>query len=355
MTSQSPAAQSPVSGVAATGAGELAGVSALESARVVAGELGADPHLPYLPWLPDRGPGGDAVGRTAALLSAVTGQFALTTTPAGWRLASGDPIEMRRARSWLGEDLDAAEEQLLDSHRSVVLTMVGPWTMAAQCELTTGHRLVRDHAAVLDLAQALGAAAQVHLADVQRRLPGVTPLLRIDEPLLTAVMTGAIATPSGLDRYRSVAESVAADRLRTVAESADLSRVVVRGGRAPLSWSAMAATRCGGWAFDLDAVDLARDGNAIGDHIDAGGWVMLGLPVRSGSAPRDRIVTANAHRVTQWWHNLGFEHERLTEVVSVTPQSSALPSGDPVDEFTLLRLLSARLRDTSSAREDNDE
>jgi len=49
----------------ATGIGSMPGTNPAEAMRVIAGEL---PGFPYLPELPDRGPGADLTGRTAALL-----------------------------------------------------------------------------------------------------------------------------------------------------------------------------------------------------------------------------------------------------------------------------------------------
>jgi len=49
----------------ATGIGSMPGTDPAEAMRVIAGEL---PGFPYLPELPDRGPGADLTGRTAALL-----------------------------------------------------------------------------------------------------------------------------------------------------------------------------------------------------------------------------------------------------------------------------------------------
>jgi len=48
----------------ATGMGSLPGTDIREAVRTVFGEL----PLPYLPELPDRGPGADLVGRSAGLL-----------------------------------------------------------------------------------------------------------------------------------------------------------------------------------------------------------------------------------------------------------------------------------------------
>ncbi|MSX13533.1 MAG: methionine synthase, partial [Actinobacteria bacterium] len=72
--------------LAATGIGSLPGTSSTEAARVVAGELADFIHVFELP---ARGPGSDIIGRTAALLSVVSVDLGLDTTPQGWRVAPG--------------------------------------------------------------------------------------------------------------------------------------------------------------------------------------------------------------------------------------------------------------------------
>ena len=96
-----------------TGVGSMPGTDSAESARIAAGEF----DVPFLAELPARGPGADMIGRTLALVSSATGDFAGETTPRGWRLAGGRSVGdlgrvMRRAASWLAEDLDQLELQL---------------------------------------------------------------------------------------------------------------------------------------------------------------------------------------------------------------------------------------------------
>ena len=326
-----------------TGQGELVGAEALEAARMVAGELGNDPHLPFLPLLPDRGPGSDAIGRTAALLTTVSTQFAVSTTPAGWRLAGGDSREMRRARSWLGEDLDALESQLGGFGREVIVPVVGPWTMAASLELITGHRLVRDPSAVLDLAQALAQSVADHAAELRRRLPSATAIVRLDEPLLPAVLAGALATPSGFDRYRRVTEQVASERLATVVGGSEVL-VSCAGGLLPLA--VLAASGAVGVSVDLASVDLARDSDQLGMLVDAGRALFLGVPTVRGTAPLASVVGATVSDVSRLWTNLGFDPESLPASVGLHP-SAGVPAVDPVGDFELLRAVSARLREVS--------
>ena len=49
----------------------MPGTNPAEAMRVIAGEL---PDFPHLPELPDRGPGADLTGRTAALLVDMAGR-----------------------------------------------------------------------------------------------------------------------------------------------------------------------------------------------------------------------------------------------------------------------------------------
>src|SRR6516162_6880324 len=69
----------------------MPGTNPAEAMRVVAGEL---PDFPYLPELPDRGPGADLTGRTAALLVDIPAEV----TPRGWRMAErpGRALDARR-------------------------------------------------------------------------------------------------------------------------------------------------------------------------------------------------------------------------------------------------------------------
>ena len=72
----------------------MPGTDPAEATRVVAGEL---PDFPFLPELPDRGPGADVVGRTAGLLIDIP----VEVTPRGWRLAERPGRDLARARSML--------------------------------------------------------------------------------------------------------------------------------------------------------------------------------------------------------------------------------------------------------------
>ncbi len=84
------------------------------------------------------------------------------------------------------------------------MQVAGPWTLAATVERPRGDRLLADHGARRELAQALAEGVRGHVADLRRRVPGATLLVQVDEPVLPAVLAGQVPTASGFGRHRSV-------------------------------------------------------------------------------------------------------------------------------------------------------
>ncbi|MEO6510769.1 MAG: methionine synthase, partial [Nocardioides sp.] len=168
----------------ATGVGSLPGTDIAEAVRLVVGEL---PDLPHLPELPERGAAATMTGRALAMVD-----LASDLQPAGWRLTGpgrGTGIDQRRARSLLGQDLDQLEEQLDGYVGHLKVQVAGPWTLAATVERPRGDKVLADHGARRDLAQALAEGVRTHIADVRRRVTGAGPIvLQVDEPALAAVM-----------------------------------------------------------------------------------------------------------------------------------------------------------------------
>ena len=184
----------------------MPGTNPAEAMRVVAGEL---PDFPHLPELPDRGPGADLTGRTAALLV----DIAVETTPRGWRLAERPGRDLARARSMLSSDLDALEEVLDGFRGPVKVQLCGPWTLAATLELPhTMNVAVADAGAVADLTASLAEGAAAFAADVAKRVPGARLVVQFDEPALPAVAEGMVPTASGLSRLAAVEADPLRDR-----------------------------------------------------------------------------------------------------------------------------------------------
>lgn len=249
---------------------------------MIRGEL-AD--FPMLAELPARGPGADMIGRALGLLTAVSPEFSGQTTATGWRLSGQTtadlPRAMRRAVSWLGEDLDAAQSQWDGFAGAFKLSVAGPYTLAAAVELSSGERLISDAGAVRDLAGALGEAVRLHLADAARRLPDATLVLQIDEPSLPAALAGRIATQSGWSAHRPVSPSDAEQTLSLLADVITASAAVPAihcCGQAP-PHELMRATGAKLIAVDLTLAKVATGyaDEQIGELLDTGGILVAGI------------------------------------------------------------------------------
>ena len=101
-----------------TGTGSLPGTDPAAAVRIVVDEL---PDFPFLPELPNRGPGADLIGRTAALLIDIP----VETVPTGWRIAERPGRIMRAAQSMLSSDLDIMEEQLAGYEGPLKVSLAG--------------------------------------------------------------------------------------------------------------------------------------------------------------------------------------------------------------------------------------
>lgn len=202
-----------------TGVGSLPGADVRAAVRmVVDAAADAGSALVHLPELPGRGAAASLTGRGVGLLA----DLAADLQPAGWRLtgggvtAAGGGLDQRRARSLLGEDLDALEEHTQGWGGTVKVQVAGPWTLAATIERPRGDRVLADHGARRELAQSLAEGVTGHIADVRRRVPGADVVLQLDEPGLPAVLAGSVPTASGFGRHRTVVAAEASEALATV-------------------------------------------------------------------------------------------------------------------------------------------
>src|SRR3954454_10080515 len=135
---------------------------------------------------------------------AVMAELGADLQPAGWRLTDAPGMDQRRARSLLAQDLDGLEEQAQGYAGTFKVQVAGPWTLAATVERPRGDKVLADHGARRDLAQALAEGITLHVADVRRRVPGAEILVQVDEPALPAVLAARVPTASGFGRHRSV-------------------------------------------------------------------------------------------------------------------------------------------------------
>jgi hypothetical protein len=291
----------------ATGIGSLPGTDPTQASRLVFDEL---PDLPHLPELPARGAGADMIGRTASLLV----DLAVEIAPSGWRLASRPGRDLRRAQDFLARDLDALEAVADGYLGALKVQATGPWTLAANVEVPSGHRVVRDPGATRDLAESLAEGLRGHLADVGSRLPGARLVVQIDEPGLPSVLAGKVPTPSGFGSVRAVTAEVVEQTLRGVLDVAPAGGRVVHccASDAPLALLRGA----GADALAVDLALLEGQYDALGEAVDDGTSLWLGvLPSVDAEFTRD---TAR-EPIRRLWNALGFPVEELAAAVVPTP------------------------------------
>lgn len=233
------------------------------------------PHLPHLVELPQRGPGADMIGRTMALLSAISSDLSVETTTTGWRLAKSRGRDMRRADSYLDEDLDVAEELFESYIGDYKVQLVGPWTLAASVETASGDRLLTDSGVCREVAEVLAHATKQHVAEVSKRLPGAQILLQIDEPSLPFVLQGGIKTQSGWGKYSPIEPHIVTASLQAVTAATEcLSVLHCCASDVPFDLLHSAG-------FDAVSIDTSLYGDELFDVIgqahDRKQWVFLGM------------------------------------------------------------------------------
>ncbi len=293
----------------------MPGTSPAEAIAVVLGEL---PDFPHLPELPDRGPGADLTGRTAALLV----DLPVETAPRGWRFALRPGRDQRRAAGLLAEDLDAAQEAADGYAGPFKIQLAGPWTLAATIELNRSQNpALADPGAVADLIASLAEGAAAHVAEVRKRIPAATVVLQLDEPALPAVLSGAVPTASGLNRVGAVDTTVTSDGLRAVLTAAAAFSVVHC--CAP-DYPFGIIQDSGAAAISLD-VSLLRPGaeDQIAEQAEAGRGILAGV---LDTRDTKRMFTAAspapkelAGSVIGLWHRAGLQAATLASQVVITP------------------------------------
>lgn len=298
---------------AATGIGSWPGASAREAAAIVVGELHTLPHLVELP---GRGVGADMIGRAAALLIDIS----MDTVPRGYRIASGRTAVVRRAVSLLDEDLDAFEEAwekagLRGAGRTVKVQAPGPITLAAQLELTNGHRAITDAGAVRDLATSLAEGMATHRAHVGRRLDAAV-VVQFDEPLLPEALAGRLTGVTGLTPVHAIDEPVAIEVLNECVAAVS-SPVVAHSCAAGVPWKVLQRSNIDAVSVDVSALAPA-DLDGIGEFVDSGRTVLFG--VVPSTAPDARpSVEEIAKAAVSLTDRLGFARSVLRERVGITP------------------------------------
>ncbi|GLX22190.1 methionine synthase [Streptomyces lavendulae] len=301
----------------ATGVGSLPGGDAREAAKTATGSF---EEFPYLPELPARGPGADMIGRSLGLLVDMYAHV----EPSGWRVSDRPGRDTRRARSWLGEDLDALEEFTQGYTGKLKVQAVGPWTLATALELHGGEAVLQDPGACRDLAASLAEGLRDHLADVRKRVPGAEIVLQYDEPSLTAVLRGRVRSASGYRTYRAVDRQVVESTLRDLFAVHD-GEVVVHSCAPEVPFALLHRAGATGVSFDFSLL-TEREDDAIGEAVEGGLKLFTGV-VPGTDAPLSD-PGGSVMGVRKLWRRLGLAPGTLAESVVVTP-SCGLAGASP--------------------------
>jgi methionine synthase II (cobalamin-independent) len=301
----------------------MPGTNPAEAMRVIAGEL---PDFPYLAELPDRGPGADLIGRTAALLVDMPAEL----TTRGWRLAERPGRDLARARSMLTSDLDVLEEVLQGFTGPVKVQLCGPWTLAATIELTrTMNVALSDPGAVADLTASLAEAATAYAADVAKRVPGGKLVVQFDEPALPSVIAGLVPTQSGLSRLAPVEADTIQDRLSEVL-AATPAYTLVHCCATTVPFGIIQRAGADGLAFDLSRLRRGEE-DEVAEAAEAGMGVLAGaVPTAPEAGPSGQVGGINpadgsdearqsAERVIRLWQRLGLPLATGPQQVVITP------------------------------------
>ncbi|MFD5884386.1 methionine synthase [Streptomyces sp. NPDC060334] len=301
----------------ATGVGSLPGGDAREAAKTVTGSF---EEFPYLAELPARGPGADMIGRSLGLLVDMYAHV----EPSGWRISDRPGRDSKRARSWLGEDLDALEEFTQGYTGKLKIQAVGPWTLATALELHGGEAVLQDAGACRDLAGSLAEGLREHLADVRKRIPGAEVVLQFDEPSLTSVLLGRVRSASGYRTYRAVDRQVVEGTLRELFAVHD-GEVVVHSCAPEVPFGLLRRAGATGVSFDFSLL-TEREDDAIGEAVEDGAKLFVGV-VPGTDAPLSD-PGGSVMGVRKLWRRLGLAPGTLADSIVVTP-SCGLAGASP--------------------------
>jgi len=295
----------------------MPGTDVREAARIVIGEI---PELPHLPELPDRGAGADMIGRTAALLV----DLAVELVPSGYRVTARAGRDHRSSVDLLRTDVDTFEEAVDAAGarpKVIKLQAAGPWTLAAEVELHSGHKVLTDRGALREFAASLAEGLRAHASEVSRRF-GAATVVQLDEPGLPAVLAGSVPTPSGYGTVPAVTEDRVVELLRSVLEALPAPRIMhCCAPRPPLAL----LRRAGAVVLAIDAELLAGAPratlDALGEAWDSGASVLLGLvPALPPSAQTGPPTLAGLARpALELVDRLGFDRTLLAERCIPTP------------------------------------
>lgn len=307
--------------------------------------------LPYVPELPDRGPGADMIGRSASLLAGLH----VDLQPSGWRLVDHPGRDSGRADAFWRQDGDELAEAYDGYVGPLKVSFTGPWTLAANVRLARGERVVGDPGAARDVAQSAAEGYGAEFDRLRALVPGATWVVQIDEPSLPSVLAGRLPTSSGYGVHRAVDEEVATRTLKDFVEfvasaaggEAARERIVMHccAPDVPLGM----LREAGADAVSLDVGLLTQSGwEKVAAHLETGLGFWAGLPVPSAIPVTGKVSGADLVRpVERAWQALGLGAEPVSRL-TLTPACGLAGAGSSPQAAAVQRAVvegAQRLRD----------
>lgn len=304
------------------GLGPWPGTEPLEAQTSVLGDLtDLRDGLDGLPWsvrLPQRGPGDALVAADGlALLLDLPAELG----PHGWRLADRPGRDALRLAAARAERVDVLAVAAHAWTGSLVLPVCGPLSLSAAVYLARGDRALADEGAVEEITASLVAGVAEHLAAVRRSVPGARPTVLLHEPVLAAVVAGALPTFSGYARLRAVPGAAAAERLSRVVDglrAAGAERVALHVGSGGDVLPVARAARPDAVGVEVATLDERR-WERVAETVEQGPalWAQVPRPATSQCAGPD--IRGVAESVLTGWSRVGLERSRLRDVVLLAP------------------------------------
>ncbi len=254
----------------------------------------------------------DTIGFAAALLEGLP----IDHDAHGWRLSSGAGRDLRVEASRRARTIEACEEYGAGFAHPMLLTLPGPWTLAAHLSLPSGAPVIGDSGAVRDLLQSYATGTSDVLNTMARAL-GVRPRVRLCEGVLDTVLRGSLPTASGLHTLPALPETGVIAGLRsylrrtgedTIVTVPRLSAVTVR-GRALPHRELLAQAGVSSAAVPLSEAQDTRAWDELAAACDAGFELWLALPGEADSAHLGQWIDA----IVSPWSRTGMSRSSASE------------------------------------------
>lgn len=312
-----------------TGIGPWPGTEPLQAQTTVMGDLTDVPSdvegLPFTVLLVDRGPWGEALGRSVGLMVDLPAELGVH----GWKLTDHPGADLTRARSFAGEDLDALAVAAHGYAGPLVVPVLGPLSLAARVDLARGDRVLSDPAAVRDVSDSLAAGLAEHLTALVRAVPGAVPRVLIHEPLLAQAVAGVIPTFSGRGQLRAIAGPVAAERIGAVVTAARAAGAAALTVHVGTGWGVIAAAKAArADAVGLEVGSVSEPGwERVAEVVEGGLGLWAQLPPAASSQGAGPDATGHAETLVGPWRRVGLPVKDLADVVLVAgrPDGSWTP------------------------------